>query len=45
MRGYIKAPVTGNYIFWIASDDNSELWLSTINDNPVNKVNIASVPE
>ena len=45
LRGYIKAPVTGNYIFWIASDDNSELWLSTINDNPVNKVNIASVPE
>ena len=45
LRGYIKAPVTGNYIFWIASDDNSELWLSTTNDNPVNKVNIASVTE
>ena len=45
LRGYIKAPVTGNYIFWIASDDNSELWLSTTNDNPANKVNIASVTE
>ena len=37
MRGYITAPVTGNYIFWIAGDNNSELWLS-INDNPANKV-------
>ena len=44
LRGYITAPVTGSYTFWIASDDQSELWLST-NDNPVNKVNIASVPE
>ena len=44
LRGYITAPVTGNYIFWIASDDNSELYLSA-NDNPVNKVNIASVPD
>ena len=44
LRGYITAPVTGSYTFWIASDDKSELWLST-NDNPVNKVNIASVPE
>ena len=40
LRGYITAPVTGSYTFWIASDDNSELWLST-NDNPVNKVKIA----
>ena len=37
--------MTGNYTFWIASDDKSELWLSTTNDNPVNKVKIASVPE
>ena len=29
LRGYICPPLTGNYIFWIASDDNSELWLST----------------
>ena len=42
LRGYITAPATGSYTFWIASDDKSELWLST-NDNPVNKVNIASV--
>lgn len=42
MRGYICAPITGNYIFWIASDDNSELYLST-NDNPANKQKIAYV--
>ena len=36
LRGYITAPVTGNYIFWIASDDKSELWLST-DDSPVNR--------
>lgn len=42
IRGYVCPPVTGNYIFWIASDDNSELWLST-NDNPGNKQKIASV--
>ncbi|MCX7727506.1 MAG: DUF2341 domain-containing protein, partial [Chitinispirillaceae bacterium] len=29
IRGYIHPPITGNYIFWIASDDNSELWLSS----------------
>ena len=44
LRGYITAPVTGGYTFWIASDDQSELWLST-NDNPLNKVKIASVPD
>jgi|GEM_PF-2349392 len=42
VRGYVCPPVTGNYIFWISSDDNSELWLST-NDLPANKVKIASV--
>src|SRR6202789_3869206 len=28
-RGYLEAPTNGNYIFFIASDDASELWLST----------------
>jgi hypothetical protein len=42
IRGYVCAPETGNYTFWVASDDNSELWLST-SDNPANKVLIASV--
>ncbi len=42
IRGYVCAPETGNYIFWIASDDNSELWLST-NEKPDGKVKIAYV--
>ncbi|MFN7117841.1 MAG: PA14 domain-containing protein [Saprospiraceae bacterium] len=42
IRGYLAPTVTGNYEFWIASDDNSELWLST-NDQPANKVKIAYV--
>ena len=29
MRGYLIPPATGSYRFWIASDDNSELCLST----------------
>ncbi|MFD3003486.1 PQQ-dependent sugar dehydrogenase [Pontibacter toksunensis] len=42
LRGYICAPVSGNYTFYLASDDKSELWLSTT-DNPADKVKIASV--
>ncbi len=41
-RGWFKPPVTGAYTFYIASDDDSELWLST-NDLAANKVKIASV--
>jgi hypothetical protein len=43
IRGYICPPTSGNYTFWIASDDESDLWLST-DDNPANKVKIAYVP-
>src|SRR6185369_2607411 len=42
MRALLIAPATGNYSFWIASDDNSQLFLST-NDQPVNRRVIASV--
>jgi len=28
MRGLLHPPVTGEYTFWIASDNSSELWLS-----------------
>ncbi len=42
ISGYICPPVTGNYQFWIASNDNSELWLST-NSTSANKVKIAYV--
>ena len=35
IRGYITAPETGNYYFWIAANDGAELWVS--NDaEPVN---------
>jgi hypothetical protein len=43
VRGFITAPLTGSYVFWIASDDNGELWLST-NASPTNATLIASVP-
>jgi hypothetical protein len=29
IRGYVYPPETGNYVFWIASENNSQLWLST----------------
>ncbi|MBC7915418.1 MAG: T9SS type A sorting domain-containing protein [Pyrinomonadaceae bacterium] len=41
IRGYICPPSSGNYTFLVAGDDAVELYLST-NDNPVNKVKIAS---
>ena len=44
VHGYIVPPVTGNYTFWISSDDNGELYLST-DENPANVRRIASVPE
>jgi hypothetical protein len=40
MRGYITAPVSGDYTFYIAADDRGELWLST-DDNPATKRYIA----
>jgi hypothetical protein len=43
MSGWIKAPTTGNYTFWITTDDNGELRLSTDAD-PANKKLIANVP-
>jgi hypothetical protein len=44
LQAYLWPPTSGNYTFWIASDDNSALFLST-NDSPANKRLIASVPE
>jgi hypothetical protein len=42
-RGYICPPETGNYTFYIASDNGGELWLST-DDNVANKRRIAFMP-
>jgi hypothetical protein len=42
IRGYLHPALGGIYTFWIASDDYSELWLST-DSNPSNAVRIARV--
>ncbi len=42
IRGYVHPPVTGDYRFYITSDDNSGLWLST-DETPDNAVYIAGV--
>jgi Concanavalin A-like lectin/glucanases superfamily/PA14 domain/Bacterial lectin/Immunoglobulin I-set domain len=39
-RGFIEAPQTGTYTFWIASDDDGEFWLSS-NEQPANLVKVA----
>jgi hypothetical protein len=44
IRGYLYPPATGNYTFWIAGDDNCELWLST-DGTPDNITRIANVPD
>lgn len=43
VHGYITAPATGDFVFWIASDDFGELHLST-NEDPANRRRIAYVP-
>jgi xyloglucan-specific exo-beta-1,4-glucanase len=42
IRGYIHPTVSGSYTFWVAGDDNTELYLST-SDNPANASRIAYV--
>ena len=42
LRTYILPPTTGNYVFWIASDDTSELFVST-DENPAHESLVASV--
>lgn len=39
-RGFIEAPQTGQYRFWIASDDDGEFWLST-DEQPAHLAKIA----
>ena len=43
VHGFFRPPVSGLYRFWIASDDNGELWLSAPN-NPGSSQRIATVP-
>ena len=42
LRGFLTAPVTGSYTFFISCDDNGALDLST-DDSPANKKRIAHV--
>lgn len=42
IRGYVTAPFSGDYTFWISGDDHAELWLSTSED-PSKKEKLASV--
>jgi hypothetical protein len=44
VQGYLVPTVTGSYTFYIASDDNGELDLST-DDNPANQSQIAYEPD
>jgi hypothetical protein len=43
IRGYVHPPVNGAYVFWIATDDTGELWIST-DEDPAHKRKIASCP-
>ena len=42
IRGYITAPATANYSFWLAGADSAELWISN-DGEPVNKVRRVTV--
>lgn len=42
IRGFLYPPTTGSYTFWIAGDDNCQLWLST-DGTPASKVQIAYI--
>ena len=44
IRGHITAPSTGNYTFWVAGDDETQLFLST-DANEANKSKIAYVTD
>ncbi len=42
LSGYLLPPETGDYVFYLASDDNSELWLST-DEDPAHLRRVAAV--
>jgi hypothetical protein len=42
LRTFVVPPTNGNYVFWISSDDTSELFVST-DETPANKASVASV--
>ncbi len=42
LRGYVTAPTSGNYRFWLSSSDGSELWISS-DDSKYKKRKIAAM--
>ena len=44
VRGFLIPPQTGDYVFWIASDDGSEFWVSASAD-PSQKAKVAHVAD
>lgn len=44
VHGYLHPTVTGQYTFWIASDDASQLWLNTTGTSQAGISKIAEVP-
>jgi hypothetical protein len=44
LTGYLRAPQTGAYVFWVAGDDQTELWLSDSTDKGTQR-RIARVDE
>jgi regulation of enolase protein 1 (concanavalin A-like superfamily) len=42
LRAFVVPPTNGNYTFWIASDDSSEMFIST-DEAPANETAVASV--
>jgi len=43
IEGWLYPPITGDYTFWIATDEDGELWLST-NEKPCSAELIAYIP-
>jgi hypothetical protein len=42
LRTFVVPPASGNYVFWISSDDNSQLFVSS-DENPANMAQVAWV--
>lgn len=42
IRGFIKAPATGNYVFWVGGDNECQFWLSS-DESPANAKLIAMI--
>jgi len=43
LSGWLFVPASGDYVFWVCGDDETQLWLST-DEKPDNTLMIASVP-